>query len=146
MPDPQMPYDGNYQDYQQQQQQMQMPQNMAFNNNYMQNNAMLMNMGQSNIQATMATASYNFHQHMQDVLQGTMASAMAVYNTGRLATDKARETVYQDQLMGNGVFALERSTWRDVAWGTGLAGSDFGRALKIGGRRPEFMKIGRAHV
>jgi hypothetical protein len=143
MPDPQMPYDGNYSDYQQQQQQMQMPQsNMAFNNNYMQNNSMLMNMGQSNIQATMATASYNFHQHMQDVLQGTMASAMAIYNTGRSAVDKSRETVYQDQLMGNGIFALERSTWRDVAWGTGLAGSDFGRALKIGGRRPEFMTGG----
>jgi hypothetical protein len=138
-----MPYDGNYSDYQQQQQQMQMPQsNMAFNNNYMQNNSMLMNMGQSNIQATMATASYNFHQHMQDVLQGTMASAMAIYNTGRSAVDKSRETVYQDQLMGNGIFALERSTWRDVAWGTGLAGSDFGRALKIGGRRPEFMTGG----
>ena len=120
----------------------QMPE-QAFNNfDYSQNNAMLMNSGQSNAQATMQIAQENMAVQMQNVLQGTMAASMAVYNTGKSAHEKMRETIYQDQLIGNGVYALERSTWRDVTWGTGLANSDLGRALQIGGRRPEFMTGG----
>ena len=133
------------QDYYSQMPQLpQMPDpNAAFNNlTYANNNAMLMNSGQANVQMAMQTAQANFAQHMQDVLQGTMASAMAIYNVGKSAHEKSRETVYQDQLIGNGIYALERSTWRDITWGIGLAGSDLGRELKIGGRRPEFMTAG----
>lgn len=145
MPDPQMPYydPSQYNSMYNQPQMNYMPNDptQAYNS-YWANNQYLMNYGQGNLRATLQTAQYNFHQHMQNVLQGTMASAMAVYNTGKGITDKAREHVYQDMLLSQGNYALERSLWRDVAWGSGLAGSDFGRALKIGGRRPQFLSAG----
>lgn len=138
MPDP------NYQDptgqmpsYQQYQ--MPDPSQQMMNYSYLQNNQMLMNTGQSNMQRTIQTVQYNFHRDMQNVLQGTMAAGMAIYNTGRSVTDKARERQYQDQLLGQGNYVIERNFWREASWGMGIAGSDIGRALKVGGRRPEYM-------
>jgi hypothetical protein len=138
MPDP------NYQDptgqipaYQQYQ--MPDPSQQMMNYSYLQNNQMLMNTGQSNIQRTIQTVQYNFHRDLQNILQGTMAAGMAVYNTGKSVTDKARERQYQDQLLGQGNYVIERNFWREALWGMGIAGSDIGRALKIGGRRPEYM-------
>ena len=139
--DPGMPYGGGSY-YDQSLPQAPMPDPIFSNNNYAQNNANIMYSGQTQFQATMQVAQSNMQQHMQDVLQGTMASAMAIYNVGKSAHEKAREVIYQDRLVSDGVYALERTAWRDVTWGSGLAGSALGRELKIGGRRPEFMTGG----
>jgi hypothetical protein len=142
MPDPGMPYYDPTQNQfgaipQQQPMQYQMPdQSMG----YQANNQFLMQQQQSQFQQTMATAQYNMQQQMQTVLQGTMAAGMAIYNTGKSVVDKSREHMYQDMLVNQqGSYVLERSFGRELSWGSGLAGSDLGRALKIGGRQPEFM-------
>jgi hypothetical protein len=141
MPDPGMPYGDQFNSTPGMQygQNIPSPTSQMLDYAYLQNNQTLMNQGQSNIQQTMATAQYNFHRDMQTVLQGTMAAGMALYNTGKSAVDKSRERMYQDSLLSQGNYVLERSAWREMSWASGLAGSDFGRALKIGGRQPEFM-------
>ena len=114
------------------------PAAQMMNYQYMQNQQ-LMQMQQTNLQSAINTATNNAQAQMQTVLQGTMAASMAVYNTGKSLVDRARERQYQDQLLGNGNYVLERNNMRDLMWGTGVSQSDFGRALKIGGRRPEFL-------
>lgn len=107
--------------------------------NYLMNNQMLLNQTQSTTMQTLQMAQYNFHQHMASALQGTMAAGMAVYGAGKSITDKAHERQYNDMLLGGGNYVMERSAWRDAMWGFGIAQSDIGRAMKIGGRRPEFV-------
>lgn len=145
MPDPGMPYYDPTQNQfgmipQQQPMQYSMPDQSMGYNSYAANNQYLMNNQQSQFQQTVQIAQNNFHQHMQTVLQGTMAAGMAIYNTGKSVVDKSREHLYQDMLVGeSNNYVLERSFWREAAWGTGLAGSSLGRTLKIGGRTPEFV-------
>jgi len=52
---------------------------------------------------------------------------------------RLQEHVYNDVYLGGGKYNLERSAWRDFAYGSGLAQSNFGRAFKIGGRKPEWI-------
>jgi hypothetical protein len=115
------------------------PSSQMMDYSYLQNNQAVMNLGQNNLAATMRTAQDNFHRDMANVLQGTMAASMAIYNTGKSVVDKAKETQYQDMLLGGGNYELQRGFIREAAWASGIAQSEFGRALKIGGRRPEFM-------
>lgn len=121
------------------------PSQMSMGYNYSQqynpsySNMMYMNMNQSQLQQTMQVAQTNFHNHMQSVLQGTMAAGMSVYGQAQKVGSAFQERAYNDLYFGSGKFAVERSTWRDMSWGMGLAGSDFGRSMKIGGRRPEFI-------
>lgn len=144
MPDPGMPYYDPTQNQfgmipQQQPMQYNPPDSNLGYNTYIANNQMLLNQS-SQFQQTMQIAQNNFHQHMQTVLQGTMAAAMSLYNTGKSAVDKSREHIYQDMLVGQaGNYVLERSFMREAVWGLGIGGSDLGRALKIGGRKPEFV-------
>ena len=119
-----------------------MPNPSQVNFGYLQNQQLMLMQSQSQISNALTTAQYNFHRDMQSVLQGTMAAGMAVYGAGHNVFSKANEHVYQDTLMNGGNYVLERSKWRDVAWASGLAGSDMGRALQIGGRRPEFLSGG----
>ena len=120
-----------------------MPQGyMNPNDIYAANNQYLMNSGQNAIADATRTALNNFQQQMATTLQGTMAAGMSVYNTSQSVAQRAKEHVYQDALLtSSGGYAMERSRFRDVLWGTGIAGSDFGRTWKIGGRRPEFMTM-----
>jgi hypothetical protein len=107
---------------------------------YNANNQYLMNSGQNAISEATKTALNNFQQQMAMTLQGTMNAGMALYNTSQNVADRARERVYQDALLTNtGGYALERSRFRDIMWATGIAGSEFGREWRIGGRRPEFL-------
>lgn len=138
MPDPGMPYYDNT-GGQQYGQDVPNPSQQMMDYSYLQNNQQIMNQGQSNISNTMRVAQDNFHRDMANVLQGTMAAGMAVYNVGKSAVDKFKETQYQDQLLGGGNYVLERGFMREASWASGMAQSDFGRAMKIGGRRPEFM-------
>lgn len=119
-----------------------MPDPSQVNFGYLQNQQMMLMQGQSQISNTLATAQYNFHRDMQSVLQGTMAAGMAIYNTGHNVVSKTHERMYQDMLMGGGNYVLERSKWRDFTWASGLANTGIGRALQIGGRRPEFLSGG----
>ena len=109
---------------------------------YIANNANVMNVGQTGLRDAINTAQNNFQQQMAVTLQGTMAAAMAIYNTGKSVTDKAREYSYGDQLISQGNYVLGRSMAREALWGFGIAQTDLGRALQIGGRRPEFMTGG----
>lgn len=110
--------------------------------NYMQQTQYFANMSQNNLQQTMQIAQYNFHQHMQATLQGTMQAAMAIYNPIANTMQKGNERIYNDIQLGGGAYALERGFGRELAWGSGLAESGLGRALRIGGRRPEFLSNG----
>ena len=114
------------------------PASQMMNYQYMQNQQ-LMQMQQTNLQAAINTATNNAQMQMQTVLAGTMAASMALYNTGKSATDKAQERVYQDILMNGGNYVMERSAWRDFTYAYGISSSDLGRGLRIGGRRPEFL-------
>ncbi len=114
------------------------PASQMMNYQYMQNQQ-LMQMQQTNLQAAINTATNNAQMQMQTVLAGTMAASMALYNTGKSATDKAQERVYQDILMNGGNYVMERSAWRDFTYASGISSSDLGRGLRIGGRRPEFL-------
>ena len=138
MPDPGMPYYDNT-GGQQYGQDVPNPSQQMMDYSYLQNNQQIMNQGQSNISNTMRIAQDNFHRDMSLVLQGTMAAGMAVFNTGKSIVEKAKETQYQDQLLGNGNYVLERGFMRELHWGAGFAQSDLGRSLKIGGRKPEFL-------
>lgn len=114
------------------------PTSQMMNYQYVQNQQ-LMQMQQTNLQSAINTATNNAQAQMQTVLQGTMAASMALYQTGKSVTDQAHERVYQDQLMNGGNYVMERSGWRDFMWGVGVSQTDFGRSLKVGGRRPEFL-------
>lgn len=94
---------------------------------------------QNSVANTLRTAQWNMQQHMQNVLAGTMAASMALYQTGHNVTAIGHEHKYGDTLFPGGKYVLERSMWRDTMWATGIAQSDFGRALKIGGRKPEWL-------
>ena len=110
------------------------------NSSYSDNNNYIMNSGQNAIRDAALTAQNNFHNQMGTVLQGTMAAGMALYNTGRSVTSKAQEHIYNDMLLNSsGSYVLQRSAVREALWGFGIAGSELGRALQVGGRRPEFM-------
>ena len=97
---------------------------------------------QNSVANTLRTAQWNMQQHMQNVLAGTMAASMALYQTGHNVTARGHEHKYGDTLFPGGKYVLERSIWRDTMWGMGIAQSDFGRALKIGGRKPEWLSEG----
>ena len=58
------------------------------------------------------------------------------------SSGESMNAMYQDMLMGGGNYVLERSKWRDFTWASGLANTGIGRALQIGGRRPEFLSGG----
>ena len=109
---------------------------------YLTNQNYIIQNQQNTVSDTIRTAQWNMQQHMQNVLQGTMAAGMAIYNVGQSATSKMKEAQYQDVLLGNGNYVLQRGMWRETMWGFGIAQSDIGRALKIGGRRPEFLTGG----
>jgi hypothetical protein len=107
---------------------------------YLNNNQNLMNSGQDALREAARTAQQNFHQQMGTVLQGTMAASMALYGAGKTVGQKAQEVVYNDMLLNNsGSYVLQRSAMREMLWGFGIAGSEMGRTLQIGGRRPEFV-------
>lgn len=114
------------------------PTQMMGNYQFMQNQQ-IMYQQQSQMQQAFNTAQFNFHRHMDSVLQGTMAAGMAAYQGANTVINKANERQYNDVLLGNGNYALQRSMSRDIAFDLGIAQSDLGRALKIGGRRPEFL-------
>lgn len=137
MPDQNEPYYNN--PGQQYGQDIPNPSQSMMDYSYLQNNQQVMNSGQSNVAGTMRIAQDNFHRDMQNVLQGSMTAAMAIYNTGKSAVDKAKETQYQDQLFNGGNYVLERGFMREMAWASGIAQSDFGRSMKLGGRKPEFL-------
>ena len=109
---------------------------------YLYNNQSIIQQQQQSSNNTIQIAQANMQQHMATVLQGTMAAGMAIYSGGNAVISKGKEMQYNDMNFGNGKFVLERSFGRDVAWGMGIAQSDFGRALKIGGRKPEFLTGG----
>lgn len=118
------------------------PSQYMMGQNYAQQTQYLANYSQSNLQQTMQFAQYNFHQHMQASLQGSMQAAMAIFSPVGNAMAKMNERMYNDILLPGGSYALERSFGREMAWGLGLANSELGRALKIGGRKPEFLSNG----
>ena len=77
--------------------------------------------------------------HAQTAVMGTVQAVQAISQPVSRIAGMAHERSYQDTYLGGGNYALERSAWRDFAHMSGLAGSGIGQALKIGGRRPEWM-------
>lgn len=119
--------------------QVQAPAQQMQDYSYLANQNFIMNQQYQNNNNTLAIAQQNMQMQMQSVLQGTMAAGMAIYSTGKMAHEKMREAQYQDMLLGNGKYVLESSNWRVLAKATGLMDSSIGQALKIGGRRPEYL-------